>query len=110
MLTEEIYTFLQGKRHINLSSLRESLNGTREAWSIVAVLVGKSETKARHNKGKYQIWKLSDLGKATVSLFLYSETLERVKELQLGSVLALSCPKVLGSTNVGGNDNSDDLL
>lgn len=104
MLSEEIRTFLEGNRLIKLSSLRESLNKTKEAWSIVAVLVGKSDTKIRHNKGKYQIWKLSDLRETTISLILCAKTFEQFKELQLGSVLALLCPKILGSADVGGGD------
>jgi hypothetical protein len=92
---------LEGKKLIQLSSLKSFVDSkNKEPCATVAVLMEKSEPKKCRNGKPYQIWKLSDLKKATVSLFLFGTVVERLWTMRVGSVIIISNPKVTPSTDV----------
>jgi DNA polymerase III alpha subunit len=98
---DEINKFLNQKVLIELSSLKLVLNEKKtSSWVTIAVLVEKSVSKKSKNGKTYQVWKLSDLKKETISLFLFSKVLEKFWTLRLGSVLAISDSKPIVTTNV----------
>lgn len=90
-----------GKTQIPLYRLQGQID-IQGDWMMFAVLLEKSEARKSANGKKYQIWKLGNLKKTIISLFLFGSVYEKHWKESIGSVIALLNPKMIPSRNSDG--------
>lgn len=64
-------------------------------WATIGVLIEKMPQKQSASGKSYSLWRISDLGGATTSLFLFDQAHDAHWRLQQGTLLAVFHAKVL---------------
>lgn len=104
---ESLELKLRSRKVIRLSHLARQIrrdNGDIQGdWVTIGVLANKGKTKQGKNGKNYAVWEISDLDRASVSLFLFDEAHALHWKALEGSIMAILNPSVREGSKSSGN-------